>query len=187
MRHALVLFAALIALAGCTAPTDDLDGPLEPLGDFQLGFSEVVAPNLQAMLVTETVDAATWTAAVDEAIETRFGRFEGSRCYHLGVSVEAYSMPPPLLPGRLALAARVTVWDDAAQRKLNEDTKLITVIRALDGSISRAARTREDKVRLLAEGVARETEDWLREMQQTEGWFEASDGAAAAPVDCVQR
>ncbi|SDY50468.1 hypothetical protein [Citreimonas salinaria] len=187
MRHALVLCAAMLALAGCAAPTADLEGPVDPLGDFQLGFSEVVAPNLEAMLVTETVDAETWTAAVDRALETRFGRFGGSRCYHLGVSVEAYSMPPPLVPGRLALAARVTVWDDAAQRKLNEETKLITVIRALDGSISRAARTRADKVRLLAEGLARQTEEWLREMQETEGWFGAAGEGESAAVECVRR
>jgi hypothetical protein len=185
MRPILTALAAMLVLASCGAPTDDLEAPVDPLGDFQLGFSEVVAPNLEAMLVTETVEAETWTEAVDRAFEERFERFEGSKCYHLGISVEAYSMPPPLVPGRLALAVRLTVWDDAAQAKLNEETKLITVIRVLDGSIARAARTREDKVRLLAEGAAKQAEEWMRERRREDGWFTPPEGADTRPVDCI--
>lgn len=182
MRHVVLALTAALALAACGAPTADLDQPVEPLGDFRLGFSEVVAPNLEAYLVTERIAPEVWTAAVDEALERRFGRFGGGRLYHLGVSVEAYSMPPPLVPGRMLLAMRVTVWDDATQTKMNDETELITAIRVLDGSIARATRTQEEKVRLLAEEAANLTERWLREQMTEEGWFafpDAQDGAAA--------
>lgn len=185
MRPILTAIAAMLLLASCAAPTDDLDEPVEPLGDFQLGFAEVVAPNLEAMLVTETVEADTWIEAVDSAFEERFDRFDGNRCYHLGISVEAYSLPPALVPGRLALAVRLTVWDDAAQAKLNDETKLITVIRVLDGAIARAARTRDEKIRLLAEGAAKQAEDWMRERQREDDWFVPAEGADTTPVDCV--
>lgn len=175
MRHVATALTTALALAACGAPTADLDRPGDPLGNFQLGFAEVVAPNLEAYLVTERIAPEVWTAAVDEALERRFDRFAGGTLYHLGVSVEAYSMPPPLVPGRMLLAMRVTVWDDATQTKLNDETELITAIRFLDGSIARATRTQEEKVRLLAEEAANLTERWLREQMTEEGWFASPD------------
>ncbi|GGB15706.1 hypothetical protein [Allosediminivita pacifica] len=165
-RAALIL--SLLALAACAAPTEDLKEPVEPLGDFRLGFSEVVAPNLTKRLVSYDVTPEEWIAAVDEAVETRFSRFEGSRYYHMGISVEEYSVPQPIVPGKSALALRVTVWDDAAQAKLNQETKVITVIQVIE---ARMASTREERVQIMAEQAARNIETWLRTQMRTEGWF----------------
>lgn len=164
------LFAALalVLLAACAKVTADLEEPFEPLGDFRLGHSEVVAPNLEQLLVSREASSEEWVAEVDRALEERFSRFEGDRFYHIGVSVEAYSLPPPIVPGKSALAMRVTIWDDATQTKLNPETELITVIEVFE---SRLTMTREEQMRKLAERAAKMTEDWLRESMTENGWF----------------
>lgn len=186
MLRRIGLGLALIAVAGCAAPTRDLAEPVAPLGNFRLGHSEVVAPNLQKLLISRDATAEEWIAEVDRAIETRFGRFTGDKYYHLGISVEAYSLPPPVIPGKSALALRVTVWDDAAQSKLNTESHVIQIIRVFE---SRISETRESQMKFLAEDAARQIEDWMREQQAAQGWFGGTSGAApdaaAVPAEPV--
>lgn len=172
MRRLVLVFLMLLGLAACAASTKDLEKPGEPLGDFRLGHAGVVAPNLEKLLVSRDATQEEWIAAVDTAVEKRFRRFEGDKYYHLGISVEAYSLPPPVVPGKSALALRVTVWDDAAGQKLNEETEVISVIKVFE---SRLANTREDQIRILADDVALELEKWMRKMQAEKGWFGGLD------------
>lgn len=160
----------LLLAAACTDVTQDLAGPLEPMGDFRLGFVEVVAPNLEQLLVSRDATAEEWTAEIDKAVEARFSRFEGDQYYHLGISVEAYSLPPPVVPGKSAVAMRVTLWKDATQSKMNEETELISVIEVFE---SRLGLTREDQMRKLAEKGAKQIEDWLRKQMAENDWFMA--------------
>jgi hypothetical protein len=171
--------AALLGLAACGDITADLAGPVEPIGDFQLGFSEVVAPNLQKLLVSRDATEEEWIEAVDRAVERRFDRFEGGSFYHFGISVEGYSLPPPMVPGKSYLAIRVTVWDDSTQSKLDEEPKLIVNAEVFE---ARIARSREEMIRRLAQGAAREIEAWLREQQQTVGWFAVEATAEVEPT-----
>lgn len=168
MVRRFVFLCLFVFVSACTEATQDLADPLEPMGDFRLGFAEVVAPNLEKLLVSRDATQEEWIAEVDRALETRFSRFEGSKLYHFGVSVEAYSLPPPVVPGKSALAIRVTVWDNASQTKLNEETEVISVIEVFE---SRLGLSREDQMRKLAEKAAKLTEDWLRTQIVEEGWF----------------
>lgn len=178
------LFAALslLALAACASPTRDLEGPTDPLGDFRIGHIGVVAPNLQKLLVSRDVSQEEWIAVMTEVLETRFSRFEGDKYYHLGISVEAYSLPPPIIPGKSALALNVTVWDDVAQAKLNTEPKQIQVIKVFE---SRLSKDRDQQLQELAEEAARQIELWLREMQESDGWFAGSPDAALPAVPMV--
>lgn len=176
MIRRLIAVAALGFVSACADVTQDLAGPLEPMGDFRLGHAEVVAPNLEQLLVSRDATSEEWVAEVDRALEERFSRFEGDAFYHIGVSVEAYSLPPPVIPGKSALAMRVTIWEDATQTKLNAETELITVIEVFE---SRLALTREEQMRKLAEKAAKQTEDWMREQMTEQGWFLVAPDAAA--------
>ncbi|MBO9467831.1 hypothetical protein J7443_21555 [Tropicibacter sp. R15_0] len=178
LRNLAALGASLFLLA-CNAPPADLAKPAEPMGAFKLGHAEVVAPNLQKLLVSRDASAEEWSAAVDKALEERFRRFDGDQYYHIGVSVEAYSLPPPVVPGKSALAVRVTVFDDATQAKLNEKTKEIHAIHVFE---SRLQMTREDQIARLSESVALEIEKWMRQMHEEKGWFaprKVAEGVAA--------
>lgn len=183
MPRLLSLIAVLFALTACGSTAVDPEAPVEPLGDFRLGFVEVVAPNLEKLLISRDATKEELTTAVDKALEARFGRFEGDQLYHFGVSVEAYSLPPPVIPGKSALAMRVTVWHDASQSKLNEESEVISVIKVFE---SRLANSREDSILALANDVALETETWLRRMMAENGWFlppaELAENTASEPV-----
>ncbi|MDJ0823455.1 MAG: hypothetical protein QNJ09_16800 [Paracoccaceae bacterium] len=168
MRNAMLICALMLGLGACADATRDLAETPEPLGDFKLGFSEVVAPNLEQLLISRDVTEEEWIKAVDRAVEARFSRFTGDKFYHLGISVEAYSLPPPVVPGRSAVAMRVTVWDDATSKKLNEETEVISVIKVFE---SRLANSRVQQINILAADAAKEIENWLREQQAKEGWF----------------
>lgn len=178
IRIAAILSLAL-GLAACTDATKDLAGPTEPLGTFKLGHAEVVAPAPQQLLVSRSATPEEWVATVDSAFEERFRRFEGDKFYHLGIKVEAYSLPPPVVPGKSALQLLVTVWDDEAARnapegqasaraKMNAEPYVVNVIQVFE---SRLQLTREQQMQRLAETGALEVERWLREQQAKEGWF----------------
>ena len=165
----LIAAAALaLGLAACTDATRDLGQPVEPLGDFALGFARAAAPAPQKLLVSREATPEEWIAVVEKAYDERFSRFDGGKLYHLGLKVEAYSLPPPVVPGKSAVQILVTVWDDAAQAKLNEEAKSIAVIKVFE---SRLASSREESMKALAEEAAMLTEKWLREQQAEEGWF----------------
>ena len=96
------------------------------------------------------------------------------------MSVEAYSLPPPIIPGKSALALNVTLWDDAAQAKMNEEPKQIQTIRVIE---SRLASTKESQIAWLVAEAAKEIELWLREMQESEGWFNTTASETDSPLD----
>lgn len=168
MVRVFAIVTMMLSLVACSDATKDLAQPVEPLGDFTLGHAIVVAPNLQQLLVSRNATEDEWISTVDKAVEKRFRRFSGGRYYHLGISVEAYSLPPPIIPGKSALALRLTVWDDAANAKLNAETELIHVIQVFE---TRLKYTREEQMTRLADQAALQIEEWLREKMAEEDWF----------------
>lgn len=179
IRIAAALTCGLFLTACGKGPTD-LDKPVTPLGDFELGFSEVVAPNVQKLLISRDVPKDELIASVDAAVEERFQRYEGGKLYHFGISVEAYSLPPALVPGKSALALRVTIWDDAEAAKVNDEAHLLHVIKVFE---SRISTNRDDQLKALSQDAAFEIEKWMREQHEMQGWFgpkTAAEDAAEA-------
>jgi hypothetical protein len=75
------------------------------------------------------------------------------------------------------LAIKVTVWDDAANKKLNDEPKTFTVFETTSGESflvgSGHARTREEQMLGLARNAVREIETWMEEQHKENGWFDA--------------
>ncbi|SMX46675.1 hypothetical protein [Maliponia aquimaris] len=162
--------AFVLGLAACTDATRDLSEPTEPLGNFVLGYVAAVAekPEPAKLLVSRDATAEEWIAVVDTAAKARFERFEGDSIYHLGLKVMAYSLPPPVVPGKSALHLAVTVFDDANCIKMNPKVHDVMVIQVFE---SRLNLTREQQMQRLAETAAKEIETWLREQMESDGWF----------------
>lgn len=187
-RPAAVL-AAILALSACENGLANLKKPAEPIGDFKLGFSEVVAPNLTKGPLSREASAEEWTKSVDRAIEERFDRKSGGKYYHIGTSVEGYVLAQPGVPlvfsPKSALILRVTVWDDAAQKKLNDEPEQITVMEAITAETvagSGLTQSREEQMRNLSANAALQIELWMRRELREKGWFggeEAQDAAEA--------
>ena len=174
----LVASLALCALLAACGTAADLDEAPVPLGDFRLGHTVVVAPNLTKGPLSREADVDEWTGAVRAAVEDRFGRYEGPRYYHFGISVEGYVLAQPGLPlvasPRSALILRLTVWDDAAGEKLNPEPRTVTVTEAPSPQTvigSGLTQDRETQMENLAISAAKEIERWLVRQNRWEGWF----------------
>ncbi len=188
----ILSFSAAIVLCACT--NKDLTNPPPPLGDFALGLNIVVADNMQKVVISRDATADEWEAALQKAIDDRFGRYDGTKAYNFGISVDAYALAPPGIPlvasPKSILVVTANIWDDAAALKLNEKGEQLTIFEGLspEGVIgSGLTKTREQQMEQLAFNAAFEVEKWLLKHPE---WFAsavpATDAAATEPAAPVQ-
>ena len=178
MVRILSALISIVVLSACNGASD-LDKPAVPLGDFNLYHNIVVAPKVQKLPISREVSEEVLTTAVKDAIAERFDRYEGARNYHFGVSVEGYVLAPPGIPLVLApksiMILNLTVWDDAAGKKLTDEPHQITVFESLDqGPIvgSGYTKTAEEQLKNLSQNAAKSIENYLVKQNKAEGWFE---------------
>ncbi|MEQ8255179.1 MAG: hypothetical protein RH980_03870 [Roseovarius confluentis] len=184
MLRILALGLMIAGVAACTRVDDLGDAPVY-LGNFHLGHNVVAAPNLQKGPLSREASKAAWIAAMTQAVDERFSRQEGTRLYHLGITLEAYVLAragiPVVAAPKSVLVLKVTAWDDAKQARLNETPELITVIESLSGDTvvgSGLTRTAEEQMQVLTQKAAKLIENWLVRQNNAEGWFE-DDGRPA--------
>ena len=194
MIRILALLLGLGLLGACAQK--QLDQPLADLGDFRLGHNIVIASKMQKGPVSREATEEEWVTALTSAIGARFGQYQGDRLYHLGVSVEGYMLAPRGLPlvytPKSALLLNVTVWDDAAAKKLNDRPKQLIVLETTDKDSvvvgSGWGRSRQQQMRGLSVNAAFEIEKWLLRQKEELGWFtggpirEAPEKAASDPA-----
>ncbi|TCP40515.1 hypothetical protein [Rhodovulum marinum] len=180
-----LLAGGLAALSACAAK-DPVDQPLEPLGDFSLGYAIVVADNAKLVPPSRSATPDEWETVMKEELERRFGRYDGEKLYHLGINVDGYALAVPGVPvvaaPKSVLVISANVWDDAAQKKLNEKAEQMSVFEGLSGDTvvgSGLTRKKPEQMRALARNAALRIERWLVENRET--WF-AYDPAAAPPA-----
>src|SRR6056297_1468205 len=174
----LLALLGLIFITACTNP-NDLDEAPAYLGNFQLGHNVVVAPNLTKGPASREASQEEWVAAVTEAMTDRFTRYQGSKLYHLGVSIEGYVLAVPGVPvvasPKSALILNITVWDDAKQEKLNKEPEQITVVETISGSTwigSGLTQSKEQQLENLSLNAAKLIQNWLVREKNANGWFE---------------
>jgi len=182
MLRIIALFAGVLALSACTN-ANDLNQDPTYLGDFQLGHNVVVAPNLTKGPASREASEDEWIEVMTKAIDDRFGRYEGERLYHLGVSIEGYVLAVPGVPlvlsPKSALIFKVTVWDDAKQTKLNPEPEQITVLESISGPTllgSGLTQSKEKQLDNLSRNAAKLIENWLVRENANNGWFEGEAG-----------
>jgi len=182
--HRFMAFIGLLLATACTN-ANDLDQRPAYLGNFQLGHNVVVAPNLTKGPASRAAGKDEWIAAMTQAITARLSRHEGTKLYHLGVSVEGYVLAIPGVPvvasPKSALILNVTVWDDAAGEKLNAKPELIPVVETISAKTvigSGLTQSKEVQMEHLSRNAAKLIETWLKRQNDNFGWFE-DDGRPA--------
>lgn len=188
MFRLITLLLAAVALSACTNPNDLEKNPVY-LGDFTLGHNVAVAPNLTKGPASREATKEEWTAAMKEAIDERFSRYDGDKFYHLGISIEGYVLAIPGVPivasPKSALILNVTAWDDATQTKLNDKPEQITVIESFSGPTllgSGLTQSKEKQMYNLTRNASKLIQNWLVRENDKKGWFEP-DGKPAAGKD----
>ena len=182
MHRLIALLASVVLLAACTNP-NDLDEAPADLGDFRLGHNVVVASKMTRGPVSREASEEEWKEALTGAIDERFGRYEGDKLYHLGVSVEGYVLAQPGIPivasPNSVLILLVTVWDDAAGGKLNTPPGQITIMETISGNTilgSGLTQSKEVQMRNLSRNAAKQIENFMVRRRASEGWFGEAPG-----------
>lgn len=185
--HIVIVPLLLTLLSACADGSKGLDGPVVPLGDFSLGHNVVVADKAQMAPISRPATKEELETAMRNAIDQRFGRYEGPSLYHFGISIEGYSLAPPGVPvvfsPKSALIIYLTVWDDAAGKKLNDKPKQVVVLETFGTKTlvgSGYTLSAEEQLVELTRNAAKAVEDFLVEQQESEGWFAPDE---AAPQD----
>jgi hypothetical protein len=180
------LFACLAfgLLAAC-ATNDLADAPV-PLGDFQLGLNVVVADNMQKVPISRPATVEEWETAMQKAVDARFGRYEGTKLYNLGISVDGFALAPPGIPvvaaPKSVLVITANIWDDAAQKKLNAKGRQLTVFEGLSPESvigSGLTRTKAQQMEALSYNAVKAVERWLLTNPE---WFGIDPEAAKAAL-----
>ena len=187
MLFRVLSLLAVVGLAACTNP-NDLDRAPVDLGNFELGHNVVVAPNLTKGPVSREASKDEWIAAMKLAIDERFGRYDGTRFYHFGISLEGYVLAIPGVPlvasPKSALILKITVWDDRSGKKLNVDPEMITVVESISGNTiisSGLTQSKEKQMENLTRNAAKLIQNWLVRQRANEGWFGPGEAAADEP------
>ena len=181
-----LMMLALVAACGGRA---DLDQPPVPLGDFRLEHNIVVASKAQRGPLSRKASEEQLQLAVQDAMSERFGRYSGQSRYHFGISVEGYVLAQPGIPlvlaPKSALILNVTVWDDAAGEKLNDEPEQVTVLETFGTAPiigTGYTMSAEEQLKELSQNAAKAGERYLVKQQREEGWFKP-DAPVAATAD----
>lgn len=177
MKRAVLGVLMMVVLAACSSGADLKDPPV-PLGDFRLEHNIVVASKAQRGPLSRSATEEELSAAVQAAMAERFGRYDGNSRYHFGISVEGYVLAQPGVPlvlaPKSALILNLTVWDDAANKKLNETPENITVLETFGTAPiigTGYTMTAEEQLAELSQNAAKAVERYLVRQQTEEGWF----------------
>ena len=186
MRSVGVLL--LVGLLAACNGASDLGKSAVPLGDFNLKHNIVVAPKVQKVPLCRELDKDVMTTMLQDAVAERFDRYDGDRLYHFGISIEGYCLAPPGIPvvaaPKSAMIIRITVWDDAKNKKLTEKAHQITVIESLDqGPLvgSGYTKTAKEQFKNLSQNAVKQIENFLVRENREKGWFNGS-GPSAKPA-----
>ena len=188
------MVGAFALLAACQ--TNDLKEPPPKLGDFVLGLNIAVADNVQKVPISRDADPKEWEASIKEAVDDRFGRYEGNRIYNIGISIDAYALAPPGVPLVLSpksvLVVTANIWDDATATKLNPEGKQLTIFEGASADTmigSGLTQTKKKQMETLSYNAAKAVEKWLVDHPE---WFThsptaspAADTKSAAPAKPV--
>lgn len=173
LRPTLLALGLGFALSACQ--TNDLAEPPVPLGNFSLGHNIVVTANMQKVPISRNATPEAWEAALEKAMEQRFGRYDGEKIYNIGISIDAFALAPPGVPlvlnPKSALGMTVSIWDDAAQKKLNEEGKQIIVMEKMSGETvvgSGLTQNAAKQMEVLSYNAAKAVERWLLDNPE---WF----------------
>jgi len=192
MIRLIAVLMSVAMLAACNG-ANDLDKAPVGLGDFNLYHNVVVAPKVQKVPLGRALPPEVMTDMLKAAVAERFDRYQGTRNYHFGISIESYFLAPPGIPvvaaPKSAMIINVTVWDDAKNKKLTAKPHQITVIESLDqGPLVGSGYTKSapEQFKNLSQNAVKQIENFLVKMNKEEGWFKGAPAPVVAEVAQVE-
>lgn len=166
-KAVLFAFMAFVLVACEKTPKEE---HFEPLGDFKLGYAVVVTTSTQVGPMSRKLPNEDFEASLTNELKRVFGGFEGSRYYHISLSVDGYVLAQPGIPlvlsPKSALIVTLNVWDDAKQALILEKPKQFTVLEKFSSkSILGTGYTMsaEEQLAGLTKSAVKQVYDYLKE------------------------
>ncbi|NOD65269.1 MULTISPECIES: hypothetical protein [unclassified Ruegeria] len=177
MLRILTLITGLALMGACTQ-TQLYEEP-ESLGEFKLRVNYAFADKAVQGPVSRDATPDEWTAAIQNAVDIRLGRYEGAQEYDIGISLEGYMLAPPGIPviynPKSTAIVLVNVYDVKKKEFLAKGKQFQVLEDTTGGSALKGSgheRTKEEQMSGLALKVADRVEEWLAEEHLEQGWFD---------------
>ncbi|WP_299950810.1 hypothetical protein [uncultured Ruegeria sp.] len=177
MLRILTLITGLALMGACTQ-TQVYEEP-ESLGEFKLRVNYAFAEKAVQGPVSRDATPDEWTAAIQNAVDIRLGRYEGAQEYDIGISLEGYMLAPPGIPviynPKSTAIVLVNVYDVNKKEFLAKGKQFQVLEDTTGGSALKGSgheRTRDEQMSGLALKVADRVEEWLAEEHKDNGWFD---------------
>ncbi|MCC5992683.1 MAG: hypothetical protein JJT99_09185 [Rhodobacteraceae bacterium] len=188
-KRSIAGLAGVAFLAACASGAQLGDERAE-LENFRLGHAVVVASEASLGPASRRAAPEEWEETLTREIKRRFDRYEGDRLYHIAVNVQGYVLAIPGIPivaaPRSVLIIGVTIWDDAAEAKLNNNPHRITVLESMSGETvvgSGLTQSSQQQMRNLSQNAVAAIERWMATKPE---WFPAPDIAQAESAPQAQ-
>ncbi|MEX0367930.1 MAG: hypothetical protein AB3N22_17825 [Ruegeria sp.] len=188
MIRILTLLTGLALLGACTET--QLNEAPEDLGAFKLRVNYAYAEKAVQGPVSRDATPDEWTAAIQNAVDVRLGRYEGSQEIDIGISLEGYMLAPPGVPVLFSPKSTAIVLVNVYDVEQKEYLAKAHQIQVLEDTTSESAvvgsghaRTREEQMAGLALKVADRVEEWFAEEHKKNGWFDPRPDASTILQD----
>ncbi len=177
MLRILTLITGLALMGACTQ-TQVYEEP-ESLGEFKMRVNYAFADKAVQGPVSRDATPDEWTAAIQNAVDIRLGRYEGAQEYDIGISLEGYMLAPPGIPviynPKSTAIVLVNVYDVKNKEFLAKGKQFQVLEDTTGGSALKGSgheRTKEEQMSGLSLKVADRVEEWLAEEHKDNGWFD---------------
>ena len=177
MLRFLTLIIGLALMGACTQT--QIDEEPESLGEFKMRVNYAFADKAVQGPVSRDASPKEWNDAIQNAVDIRLGRYEGSQEYDIGISLEGYMLAPPGVPviynPKSTAIVLVHVYDVKRKKHLAKGKQFQVLEDTTGGSAFKGSgheRTREEQMSGLALKVADRIEEWLAEEHKDNGWFD---------------
>lgn len=170
-----LLALVTVTLMACSGAGKNVPAPDQvSMGNFALGHLAVVVEKPKQGPFSRNATDEELKAALEAGLQRRFGGYQGSKFYHVGVKLDLYALAVPGVPivfsPQSVMVVTVSFWDDAKGKRLSEDGgKGMIVFERLTGETlisSGLTQSKQQQMRNLADNVAFKIQEWILENPQ---------------------
>ncbi|KAE9628901.1 hypothetical protein FEE96_14820 [Parasedimentitalea maritima] len=174
------LIAFLASLSLLTACGETLmDEAQEDLGTFKMRVGYIYTDKALQWPLSRNAEASDWNADLQNALDTRLRRYEGTQEYDVAITLEGFMLAPPGVPivlnPKSVAVVNVFVYDVAGQEYLAKKHQMEIFESTTGESVilgSGHTRTKEEQIAGLSLNIVDAVEEWIAEQHLESGWFD---------------
>lgn len=185
MLRWIMMFATCGLLAACGET--QLNEAKEDLGEFSARVTFVYTDKALIWPTSRAATGAEWQVPLQQALDTRLRRYEGSQEYDVSISLEGFVLAPPGIPILFAPKSLAVVYAyvyDVEKEEFLVRKHRMEIFESTTGESalvgSGHARTKEEQIDGLSLNIVDALEEYMAEQHAAEGWFAPSPASGPA-------